>query len=212
MFFLIILGYIVTRILIVTVINPRVFTGFQQEDGWVFNKPNWLEWIEATFWLVLSLLEVFLMYERLAWNLESIFFASLSAVLGLLWFARTTDIISAQHSEIRLFPNRIEFRSHNEEWVCIEDIKSVYFTRIPSDRFSLANNPTDIVLIVQRTEHPSTTINIQGMRLTCYLAALRKHLDAMYTLLTKEPPSTNEEDQTTTTEHTPSADTTNENT
>ena len=105
-------------------------------------------------------------------------------------------IISAQHSEVRLFPTYIEFRSHNDEWVRIDNIKAVYFTQTPSDRFSFSNNPTDIAIVVQNTDHSETLINIQNMRLNCYLVALHKHLNSMYTLLTKQSETKMTEDKT----------------
>ena len=204
MFFLIIIGFVVTNVLIRLFIVPKVYTGQPIEDGRAFNKPNWIEMIESAFWLLLSIYQVYLIYE-IGWEWEVIMGFIFVLIFGVLWFSRSMDIYNFQHSEIRLTPNEISFRGETEEWTHLKDVTAVYFTSVPTNRFTLSDHAKDFAMGVQRDGEEDVIINIQGMYLRCYIAAIVKWSRKLYTVV--KAPETSPADSTQENEATSSDDT-----
>ena len=201
MFFVILIGFIIVNLLVRRFVIPKVYTGQPFEDGRAFNKPNWIEMIESAFWLLLSITQVYQVYA-VGWNVEVIMSLIFVFIFGGLWLSRSMDIYNFQHSEIRLTPNQIVFRSENEEWTTLQNITAVYFTSIPTKRFTLSDQAKDFAMGVQRDGEEDVIINIQGMYLRCYIAAIVEWSRKLYTVI-QEPKTTSED---STQEPTPSSD------
>ena len=93
------------------------------------------------------------------------------------------DIYNFQHSEIRLTPNQITFRSDTEEWTTLQNITAVYFTSVRTERFTLSDMAKDFAMGVQRDGEEDVIINIQGMYLRCYIAAIVQWSKKFYTVV-----------------------------
>ena len=188
MFFLIIIGFIIVNLLIRRFVIPKIYTGQPFEDGRAFNKPNWIEMIESAFWLLLSITQVYQVYA-VGWNIEVIMSLIFVFIFGVLWLSRSMDIYNFQHSEIRLTPNQITFRSDTEEWTTLQNITAVYFTSVPTERFTLSDMAKDFAMGVQRDGEEDVIINIQGMYLRCYIAAIVEWSKKFYTVVKAPKPS-----------------------
>ena len=205
MFFVILIGFIIVNLLIRRFVVPKVYTGQSFEDGRAFNKPNWIEMIESAFWLLLSITQVYQVYA-VGWKAEVIMSLIFVFIFGLLWISRSMDIYNFQHSEIRLTPTQIVFRSESEEWTTLQNITAVYFTRVPTKRFTLSDHSKDFAMGVQRDGEEDVIINIQGMYLRCYIDAIGEWSRKLYTVVqepkitsedsTQEPAPSSDDDQT----------------
>ena len=129
--------------------------------------------IESAFWLLLSITQVYQVYA-VGWNIEVIMSLIFVFIFGVLWLSRSMDIYNFQHSEIRLTPNQITFRSDTEEWTTLQNITAVYFTSVPTNDYILSDIAKDFAMGVQRDGEEDVIINIQGMYLRCYIAAIVK--------------------------------------
>ena len=163
MLFLIIIGFIIVNLLIRRFVIPKIYTGQPFEDGRAFNKPNWIEMIESAFWLLLSITQVYQVYA-VGWNIEVIMSLIFVLIFGVLWLSRSMDIYNFQHSEIRLTPNQITFRSDTEEWTTLQNITAVYFTSVRTERFTLSDMAKDFAMGVQRDGEDDVIIKIQTLR------------------------------------------------
>lgn len=202
-FVLIILGFLISKVLIEVFVVPKIYTGQPFEDGRTFNKPNWIEFIEATFWLLLSLFEFYRMYS-FGWDTELLLYYILMFMLGMIWFVRGIEIWNFRHSEIRLTPKTISVRGHESsaegEWITLENVQSIYFTRIPTKRLTLSSNATDVAMVVQREGKEAVIINIQSMYLKCYIVAIKSWCKKLYTVV-DAPSSSKKQDAPTKREH-----------
>ena len=138
--------------------------------------------IESAFWLLLSITQVYQVYA-VGWNIEVIISLIFVFIFGVLWLSRSMDIYNFQHSEIRLTPNQITFRSDTEEWTTLQNITAVYFTSVRTERFTLSDMAKDFAMGVQREGEEDIIINIQGMYLRCYIAAIVEWSKKFYTVV-----------------------------
>ena len=142
------------------------YTGQPFEDGRAFNKPNWLKWSRVPL-LLLSITQVYQVYA-VGWTL--LIGVSYSSLYGVLRLSEVCTSTIFQHSESG-------YAQSNYFAVIPKNgprykTSPVYFTSVPTERFTLSDMTKDFAMGVQRDGEEDIIINIQGMYLRCYIAAI----------------------------------------